>query len=197
MLGICQAIPFLLMWKCTYWPLTSYRDNRRSNQLSPPWKLIGMDHSTLWAMVSFINIWSPLKSFLSLFWNFADCLLWVARKNEVYRYLSLHRWCSWDRRKVKCFSFYQLQFEESWSTRLIMYYTGLLIYEIINVSLRITCSKGFSTKRTGYNTNCIGAVTRSNQIEDLYTLYYNHYFLQRNLDFLYAFRWIIEISQWK
>ena len=45
-----------------------------------------------------------------------------------------------------------------------MYYTGLLIYDIINVSLRITCSKGFSTKSTGYNTNCIGAVTRSNQI---------------------------------
>ena len=77
MLGICQAIPLILMWKCTYWPLTSYRDIRRSNQLSPPWKLIGMDHSTLWAMVSFINIWSPLKSFLSLFWNFADCLMGV------------------------------------------------------------------------------------------------------------------------
>ena len=73
-LGICHATPLLLMWKCTYWPLTSYRDNKKSNQLSPPWKLIGMDHSTLWPMVSFINICSPLKWFLSLFWNFADCL---------------------------------------------------------------------------------------------------------------------------
>ena len=74
-LGMWQATPLLLMWKCTYWPYTSYRDNWRSNQLSSPWKLIGMDHSTIWAMVSFINIWYPLKWFLSLFWNFADYLL--------------------------------------------------------------------------------------------------------------------------
>ena len=100
MLGICQATPLPLMWKCTYWPLTSYRDNNRSNQLSPPWKLIGMNHSTLWPMVSFINIWSPLKWFLSLFWNFADCLY---RKKEKYLPISFHckvairqlLWYSW------------------------------------------------------------------------------------------------------
>ena len=76
MLVICKTTPLLLMWMCTYWPLTLYWENKRSNQLSPPWMLIGMDHCTLWAMVSFINIWSPLKWFLSILWNFADEASW-------------------------------------------------------------------------------------------------------------------------
>ena len=49
-----------------------------------------MDHYTLWAVVSFINVWSPLKWFLSIFWNFADCLYSILQSNLSVYNCSLH-----------------------------------------------------------------------------------------------------------
>ena len=40
-------------------------------------------------------------------------------------------------------------------TQLTVYYTRLLHYDIVNVSLRF--SNGFSTKSIGYNMMCLGA----------------------------------------
>ena len=58
-IGIWYATLCHYMQKCTYWPLTLYRDKERSNQMSPPLKLMGMDQWSIIAMVSFINIQSP------------------------------------------------------------------------------------------------------------------------------------------
>ena len=43
-----------------------------------------------------------------------------------------------------------------------MYYIRLFLYDIINVSLRL--SNCYFMKCIDYNTNCIGDVTKSNQM---------------------------------
>ena len=47
-------------------------------------------------------------------------------------------------------------------TRLTKYYMRHFVGAIINISLRF--SQCYFTKYVGYNTNCIGAVTKSNQM---------------------------------
>ena len=42
-------------------------------------------------------------------------------------------------------------------------YESIFLYDIVNVSLRF--SQCYFTKWFGYNTNCIGAVTYSNQMD--------------------------------
>ena len=84
------AILLTLIQKYTYWPFTLYRDNNRSNQLAPPWRLMDMGHWTLRAVVHFINIWSPLKWFLSLFWNFANCTYYIT-PCIYYRFLGYQK----------------------------------------------------------------------------------------------------------